>query len=784
MKTILIVPHTHWDREWYFTNNTSNILLQRLGQDLKNRPISHFTLDGQSSLTDDLITNNPSLKNDLEKLIADGKLVSGPLYVQQDTMNTMVATTQYNIELGKRYSRSKTINKTVYMPDSFGFNEQLPQIWKKNGFENFVFWRGIKPDDFQKTNLFNWKGIDGTTIKTSCLKNGYYTLGQHYPYVEDEKRRQTFKEQLIIQAKELAEKSKQNIYLLPLGGDQAPLEYAIDEIVKEINAEQSEWKFKVGTYEQYFETLDVEPTEEIKYPLYYSGTSKIHRTIHSNRYDIKNLFRKCELSFNYILKPLEVIYERMGGKLLSEEIIDNEILKPLLKSSAHDSLGGCNSDKTNSVVLNRLIQVKEFQDSYIDLMMRDIKENFAKENQYIIVNTSPFTRNVVIKDIISTRNNKKLNIKQTNTKMITESIEDISWEYHEPVFKHNVIINALEMKPFSMRIVDIQEAGEEPAERFEKSIAIDGEKINLNFKGNKKEIAFHVEYEDGDEFDQSTPIESKAKTHAKQTHNIVEAKYSNGIETYKIETEIEYGDSKFIINSTIKKINDNFYHDIQIENNLRNVKVSLALPKEKLILSRHLAFIEQQMDNIPNWKENYRDNPVNSYANDGLVKNGELSIFTKGTNLVTSLKDRNEIVLFRSVDMLGKPELEDRPGVASGLPQKVNTPDALLIKKLNFELAYSMDNSIKGLNNWYFDGLGYFTSHTDKTLKKVDNFVINTVQLKEFKDISIEMDINTELVGLVRKTEKQNIQIIKSNPTDNEVDGYKGYEIKYENIKI
>ena len=784
MKTILIVPHTHWDREWYFTNNTSNILLQRLGQDLKNRPISHFTLDGQSSLTDDLITNNPSLKKDLEKLITDGKLVSGPLYVQQDTMNTMVATTQYNIELGKRYSRSKIANKTVYMPDSFGFNEQLPQIWKKNGFENFVFWRGIKPDDFQKTNLFNWKGIDGTTIKASCLKNGYYTLGQHYPYVEDDKRKETFKEQLMIQAKGLVEKSEQNIYLLPLGGDQAPLEYAIDDIVKEINSEQDEWKFKVGTYEQYFETLDVEPTEEINYPLYYSGTSKIHRTIHSNRYDIKNLFRKCELLFNYILKPLEVIYERMGGTLLSEEIIDNEILKPLLKSSAHDSLGGCNSDKTNSVVLNRLMQVKEFQNSYIDLMMRDIKENFAKENQYIIVNTSPFMRNVVIKDIISTRNKQKLNIKQPNTKMITESIEDISWEYHEPVFKHNVIINATDMKPFSLRIVDIQEADEESVEKTGNSIAIDKEKINLNFNGKQKEITFHVEYEDGDEFDQSTPIESKAKAHTKQVHNIVKSRCANDIETHEVETEIEYGNSRFTINSTFKKINDNFYHDIQIENNLKNVKVSLALPKEELTLSRHLAFVKQQMDNIPNWKEKYRDNPVNSYANDGMVKNGELSIFTKGTNLVTSLKDRNEIVLFRSVDMLGKPELEDRPGVASGLPQKVNTPDALLIKKLNFELAYSMGNPIKELNNWYFDGLGYFTSHTDKTLKKVDNFVINTTKLEELQEISIEMDINKELVGLVRKTKDQNIQIIKSNPTNKQVDGYKGYEIKYENIKI
>lgn len=37
MKTVHLIQHTHWDREWYFTENDSQVLLYYFMADLLNR---------------------------------------------------------------------------------------------------------------------------------------------------------------------------------------------------------------------------------------------------------------------------------------------------------------------------------------------------------------------------------------------------------------------------------------------------------------------------------------------------------------------------------------------------------------------------------------------------------------------------------------------------------------------------------------------------------------------------------------------------------------------------
>ena len=60
-RRVILVPHTHWDREWYFTTRTSKVLLLEslsvVLDELEAGRLPWFVLDGQTSLLEDYLLN-------------------------------------------------------------------------------------------------------------------------------------------------------------------------------------------------------------------------------------------------------------------------------------------------------------------------------------------------------------------------------------------------------------------------------------------------------------------------------------------------------------------------------------------------------------------------------------------------------------------------------------------------------------------------------------------------------------------------------------------------------
>ena len=82
-RKIHVIPHSHWDREWYFTTSRSKVYLMKdLGDvlnTLENDPeFKYFMVDAQGSLLDDYIKWRPQDKERISKLVNDGRLVIGP----------------------------------------------------------------------------------------------------------------------------------------------------------------------------------------------------------------------------------------------------------------------------------------------------------------------------------------------------------------------------------------------------------------------------------------------------------------------------------------------------------------------------------------------------------------------------------------------------------------------------------------------------------------------------------------------------------------------------------
>src|SRR5207247_466120 len=84
--TVAIVPHTHWDREWYAPFQTFRMqlveLLDALVPMLESDPsYARFLLDGQTVVIDDYLEIRPEARAALERLTAAGRISVGPWMV-------------------------------------------------------------------------------------------------------------------------------------------------------------------------------------------------------------------------------------------------------------------------------------------------------------------------------------------------------------------------------------------------------------------------------------------------------------------------------------------------------------------------------------------------------------------------------------------------------------------------------------------------------------------------------------------------------------------------------
>jgi hypothetical protein len=84
-----VVPHTHWDREWYLPFEVFRLRLVRAVEEIcdvleRDSRFTSFTLDGQSVILEDVAELRPDLEPRLRRLLADGRLSAGPAYLRPD----------------------------------------------------------------------------------------------------------------------------------------------------------------------------------------------------------------------------------------------------------------------------------------------------------------------------------------------------------------------------------------------------------------------------------------------------------------------------------------------------------------------------------------------------------------------------------------------------------------------------------------------------------------------------------------------------------------------------
>lgn len=717
MTKTYIVQHTHWDREWYFTTADAQVLSDQLFtemlDELENNKQANFCLDGQSSIVDDYLELRPEKLTVIRNLIEEGRLFVGPWYTQTDALLVDAESILRNLIIGindtvTKYGKPMMLG---YLPDTFGFNAQLPTLLNQVGIDNFLFWRGINFEKVTESPYFIWKGLGEKSVYAINFPFGYMTGMMS---LEAENNLEEFVKERLDLATEFNQNHGNNKdILIPAGIDQKNIVRDLDQILTTIN-KISKYDNSISDYPAFVDIIRKkkglpEYKGELREPVY----SRVHRSISSVRTKVKLKNFELEQKILRQIEPLAVI-AKSNGVDISNGLI-RKLWKKVLETQAHDSIGGCVSDNVAADIQHRLKEAEEIADGIENLIGKRIADALQLDcNQIIVFNTdsAPFKGEKIL-HVVTPQKNITFD-KAENPVIIDEkyyaSRKDImklvakGYDYFDEPAYYELFIRAdVELPALGYKIISFTETDQQlPEQRYEQSqmdhqVSIENSYYRIVYENGTvvlktafTQIDDFVQLtdaaNDGDTYDYS-PLEGDIEKavlfssagkwiNDKQQVLILEGAADL---PYDLEDRIsghpKTGKLSFAIELTLSADSDLINGKIHVENHILSHRLRLKLnvlnEDETSIAQIQNGFIENKPEEIPeNWKEKYVEKPVNLEVFDKSVsvnnRLGSASLFARGLKEYERSGKYLYLTLMSTTGQLGKANLAWRPGRASG----------------------------------------------------------------------------------------------------------------------
>ena len=406
-RVAVVVPHTHWDREWYAPFETMRFHLVRfldeLIDTLEAEPdLPVFLLDGQSAILDDYLEIRVDQRARVEALVAAGRLRPGPFYVQPDELLVSGESIVRNLLLGcataKRYGR---VMREGYLPDTFGHVNQLPQILRGFGIETFYAMRGFADDPEVVGSEFHWQAPDGSTVLVSWLTESYSNAAVLTADADDMPlhhgalvRYDTLHELLD----RMARRTRTGVLLLLNGGDHLRVQTDVPTMVKGLQA-GTDLELRLGGLEEYHQLmLEQLPVRMISGELRYGRKHDVFDGIGSTRTPLKARNERVESSLAGVAERLAAVAEQLGGPRSGDAL--RFAWRELIKNHAHDSICGCSIDEVHRDMVHRYDTVSRIADAVADDALRCIAHAVAAPASgtvpIVVANPSGHTRSASI----------------------------------------------------------------------------------------------------------------------------------------------------------------------------------------------------------------------------------------------------------------------------------------------------------------------------------------------------------------------------------------------------
>ena len=355
MIAVGIVPHTHWDREWYAAFQTFRFKLVRLLDQLlpmleRDPSYARFLLDGQTAVLDDYLEIRPEAAVTVRRLASTGRVSIGPWMILMDEFmvsgETIVRDLQLGMARGAEFGGAMPVG---YLPDMFGHVAQMPQILRLAGLEHAVVWRGV-PAAIDR-NAFWWEAPDGSRVRAEYLW-GSYSNGRDIP--DDAK-------QLSLRARgyrqELGDARLPGGGMLLMNGTDHQLPQPwLGRVVAEANEIQDEFHFSITSLPEY---LAAQPTDGLPSwtgELRSGARANVLMGVASNRVDVHQACAAAERAIERVAEPIAALLTTEENGLSP---FFAEAWRRLVLNSAHDSSCACSHDEVVEQVATRYHEARQ-----------------------------------------------------------------------------------------------------------------------------------------------------------------------------------------------------------------------------------------------------------------------------------------------------------------------------------------------------------------------------------------------------------------------------------------
>ncbi len=392
-RRIAIVPHTHWDREWYKSYQDFRLALVELIDTLiplleHDAGYPHFMLDGQMAVVDDYLEVRPEAEGRLRALAAAGRVSMGPWYILMDEFLSSGETIVRNLQMGLvRGAAFGGVMDVGYLPDMFGHIAQMPQILRLAGFRDAVVWRGV-PSQVTK-NAFIWEAPDGSAVRAEYLPVGY---GNGAALPDD--------------AKALIRRTRDNVaevadfltgdLLCMNGSDHLMPQPWLGRVVAEANDLQDEYHFEVTSLQDYLAGASTEGLTRVQGELRSGFRSNMLMGVTSNRVDVKREGARAERELERRAEPLAALFQEPS--VYPDRLLELAWLE-MVRNSAHDSICACSVDDVVDAVLHRYAEARAIAAGLADRAVKVFAVSLSEPGPTVL-NLSQRARSGVVELVV------------------------------------------------------------------------------------------------------------------------------------------------------------------------------------------------------------------------------------------------------------------------------------------------------------------------------------------------------------------------------------------------
>jgi alpha-mannosidase len=353
--TIHLIPHTHWDREWYRPFQSFRMqlvdLVDRILDMLEADPDFAFTLDGQLATIDDYLEIRPEQAERIRGHVQSGRLAIGPWQILMDEFLVSGETLVRNLEMGWRRAEDFGGPMRVgYLPDMFGHVAQMPQILRAAGLADAVVWRGI-PAAIDR-HAFRWEAPDGSWVRAEYLPSGYGNAAGMFAVPD---RLEAAADRFLDWAKPWFGTDP---VLAMYGTDHAAPVPELAALVSRLNEVHAASNMRIGTLADYIgQAPPLTPDDPCwRGELRAGARANVLMGVASARIDIKQAAGRAETLLERYAEPLTALH--VSADAWPEEFLDLAWGK-VIENSAHDSICGCSIDPVVDQVLVRFNEAEQ-----------------------------------------------------------------------------------------------------------------------------------------------------------------------------------------------------------------------------------------------------------------------------------------------------------------------------------------------------------------------------------------------------------------------------------------